>query len=333
MPKDIGAGATDKQDSILIGVQDGRIRSYAFLTDNNFEPLETTASPGNRICVVGGYGLADEGLLQAFTARVGKDGEQKRAPWVAAQLRGLIDRISELHPDSIGRGSYFAALDRHGPIRLPADFPEPPTVQEVTAQREPALAEAGNFFVGSIVTPRAGAPDSIGNSDGGVGAQFGQITVLSMSIVNPTTTGGGGTIANPENSVDGDLTTFTTLKVTGSTIPTGGSALLTLSGPPGLAQRYQSAVLKVAAAVPTNSYTSPSSLGSCVYSLDGGNSSAGAIFSLVGTTAAFAIYSVTLPAGQNLSQVQVQFDATVASNAGPGTVEVDVYSAWIEATS
>ena len=42
-----------------------------------------------------------------------------------------------------------------------------------TTTRETALQGAGRFLVGSVLTPVAGAPDTIGNNDGGTGAQIG----------------------------------------------------------------------------------------------------------------------------------------------------------------
>lgn len=202
-----------------------------------------------------------------------------------------------------------------------------------TTTKSVALNAAGRFFVGSCMMPRAGAPDTIGNNDGGAAAQLGQITVLSMSVSTPTTTGGGGTITGAALAVDGDLTTFAVLKVTGSTVPTGGSAILTLAGPPGVTQRFESVALKLVVGVPTNSYAAPASFAIGNLSLDGGSTYSSTIFQLnAPSTEGRTIYSTALPVGQNLSQVVVQLAASVASNAS-GTVELDVYGAYLEGTA
>jgi hypothetical protein len=107
----------DKQDSLLLGADcRGKIRCLVFRSEDNFEPIETTASPGNRVTVLGGFDLVDEKRLQDFTMDTGVRGEKMRAPWIAAKIRDLINEISALHPESIGEASYFSAIDCRGPV-------------------------------------------------------------------------------------------------------------------------------------------------------------------------------------------------------------------------
>lgn len=53
------------------------------------------------------------------------------------------------------------------------DFAGGTVTFNATTVKENVLNNAGRFFTGSILTPADGAADTIGNNDGGVGAQFG----------------------------------------------------------------------------------------------------------------------------------------------------------------
>lgn len=63
-----------------------------------------------------------------------------------------------------------------------------------TTTKTTALNGAGRFFVGSITTPISGAIDTIGNNDGGTGAQSGATLNIISTIQTPTLGGGYGNI-------------------------------------------------------------------------------------------------------------------------------------------
>lgn len=90
-----------------------------------------------------------------------------------------------------------------------------------TTVKETALNGSGRIFVGSIRTPKDGAPDTVGNNDGGVAAQFGG--EAEHTAVAVTTS---GTTSNPNNAIDGDWGTFG--QAGGST--TGNLTLTTWGG-------------------------------------------------------------------------------------------------------
>jgi len=103
-----------------------------------------------------------------------------------------------------------------------------------TGTKETALNGAGRFFVGSITTPVAGGVDTVGNDDGGSGAQSGMVTVLPMSVATVSTIG-NGSVANPNNAIDGDQSTYASLTVSGD--GNQNVAQLTLSAPAGVLRR------------------------------------------------------------------------------------------------
>ena len=77
-----------------------------------------------------------------------------------------------------------------------------------------ALDATGRFYVGSILTPQAGGLDTIGNNDGGTGAQSGQLYWLSPTLRADYDSNGNQTWypANAEET-DGDTTTAHDLTV------------------------------------------------------------------------------------------------------------------------
>jgi hypothetical protein len=209
-------------------------------------------------------------------------------------------------------------------------------VYHATTTKETAFAGTNRFFVGSIQTPRAGGPDTIGNGDGGSGAQIGQLNSLSMSIQGAGTgTVGNGTLSSPFNALDGDLTTAATLQVTGNS--GSNSAELTLQGVPGINRRYIQALLKVRFDLSTNTLnglpytlTSPFQI-----TYDDGKNSIGGVFVTVntnGTTLPIQTLSAVLPTGINLSQIHVSIICAALSSSTTGTLIAHVYEAWIEAT-
>jgi hypothetical protein len=65
---------------------------------------------------------------------------------------------------------------------------------QATTTKGTALQGAGRFFVGSITTPLAGAIDTIGNNDGGTGAQSGATLAVLSTAQSPAGTGGYGSL-------------------------------------------------------------------------------------------------------------------------------------------
>jgi hypothetical protein len=194
-----------------------------------------------------------------------------------------------------------------------------------------------DFFVGSIFTPLATAPDTIGNSDGGSGAQNGMLNILPMALA-ATFSGsvvGNGTLTDPQNMTDGNMTTFGSLVCTGDS--GANSVAIVMSGPAGVTRRYSSATLKILRAVPTNSLvgSSPGSMYLLSYSLSGPNYFGGGtlIESLFGGggTIALDTISIALPTGQNLSQVAIKVSTSATTAFSSGVIEADIYEAWIEA--
>jgi hypothetical protein len=215
-------------------------------------------------------------------------------------------------------------------------LPEPSPTYLTTTTKETTLISAASMFVGSILTPLAGAPDTIGNNDGGGGAQIGNTFVLNVSQAAQTGTNGNGAITNPTNSYDGNLTSFTKLTATADGTA-HNQAQQQLTGPPGInPQRYSSATLFVRMAIPTNglngatpvaasvSYQLNTSLGRFT-NFDNGNAQWAS-----GVTQSIFTFQKALPVGINLSQVNV------ISVVGPqvadtlGSIEMDTYEVWIE---
>lgn len=210
-------------------------------------------------------------------------------------------------------------------------------VYEATTTKSTALEGAGRFFVGSITTPRAGAPDTTGNGDGGASAQLGLVDRLSMSQNEIMGQLGDGAVANPYSAIDGNQTTYAAITASGAG---GGTAYLVLSGPPGINRAYSSGVLFVDAAIPVNSWLSIPHFGTIGigYSLDGGQTEniIPAFSPGTGVTVARQTVQIVLPAGQNLSLVQVQAGSSNLGQLGhslTGAGEVDVYEVWIEGTN
>jgi hypothetical protein len=71
-----------------------------------------------------------------------------------------------------------------------------------------ALNSNGRFYVGSIITPVAGGADTIGNNDGGTGAQSGQLYLLSPSLRADDSTDPVSWYPANELDTDGDTSTY-----------------------------------------------------------------------------------------------------------------------------
>jgi hypothetical protein len=208
-----------------------------------------------------------------------------------------------------------------------------------TTTKATALNSAGRFFDGSIVTPQAGAPDTVGNNDGGAGAQMGVTTVLNFSTATIHSVSGTGSITNPQYAIDGDPSTYAAIDFTGNGI-NGNYAELDLAAPAGVTQRYSSANLVIDVEVPTNGVT-PSDAGYVMawfelrsrdpYVYSPTTNLGNFYFVHPGYTQARQLITLALPLGLNLSQLFLEFYTMVTSTQASGSCEVRIHDARIEA--
>lgn len=261
----------DCLEAAILGYEAGRMRSFVFSSGDDFSPVESTADPNARIFALGHYNPSDVPVLNRLTTRM-KLADGKGLPWIAACLRDTMNELHEKYPIQVGQPSFFAAIDAHGVVELPAEFPSAPpyavevassAAHHVTTNKETAFAGTTRFFVGSIMTPKAGGAETLGNNDGGSGATFGNRGVLRFSLVpvwnssvsqitNPVSiSGSGSSISNPQYAVDNDSTTFATITSTGN--GTSNSAQLACAQAPGLGVgNYLLIVMNITRDVPTN---------------------------------------------------------------------------------
>jgi hypothetical protein len=192
-----------------------------------------------------------------------------------------------------------------------------------TTTKVTAINGSGRFFVGSIVTPAATAPNTTGNGDGGVGAQYGSASVFLFGAQTNSSTGTGFAVSNPQNAIDGNLTTFATL-ANGSGGGAGNSTIIVSAASPTSAP-WQSLTLNVltALSVPVTGDNVTLS-----YSVDGGNSFT-TIYS-VNTNRSLTTDSVTLSSAQNLALVQVKL---VVTSGGQPNLTGKFYEAWTVGTT
>lgn len=193
-----------------------------------------------------------------------------------------------------------------------------------TTTKEVAINGAGRFYVGSILTPIAGAPDTSGFGDGGVGAQNGAATIYLGSLTS-TVIGSGGSVTSPNNAIDGNLTTFSAVKDSLSSAGTASTSLTVKQFSP--FQVLTVATLFIRSQVIVSGGTPTATL---AYSLDGVNFTN--IYS-VSTNRGLTTDSVAVPLFQNLGLIQVRATAQTQNSGGTTSTEVDVYEAWIEVTT
>jgi hypothetical protein len=180
----------------------------------------------------------------------------------------------------------------------------------------------GDIFVGSIRTPAAGAQNTSGNSDGGVGASAGSTAAFGFNSAVATTTT-NATITNPQNAIDGNTTTDAVIKSTSAVAAADG--VLTISGGPALLfAPFNSLTLYVLSSAPSNTAGNNITVS---YSLNGGSSYT-TIWTVAGSSRALTLDSINLPVGQNLGLVQVKCE--VQRNNGTGNIgELDVYEVYV----
>lgn len=326
----------DLLDVLLVGFdeQQHRIRGYIWRSETGFEEIETTKDPGARIAAAGAF--TDAKILQALTKHAGL-AKWRKAPWYAGLLRDAINEHADRNPlGTIGRASFFAGVDRDGAVTLPEEFPPAPAPEMQLAAVDAVCNEGGFIYVGSILTPPAGGTDTVGNGDGGGGAQVGNLTTLGMAVLTTKTLATPASVTSPQLAVDGNTSTACVLSATGAG-GGGGLALVALTGVAGVSRNYYSASLFLIASIPTNTLNSSLLPGAAIatfqYSIDGGHtllSFPSGIAALPGTTYPVTTGQVILPFGLNLSQVQLFIEVN-GSTSTAGTADLNVYEAYIQA--
>ncbi len=197
----------DKLDGLLAGYDraQGRMRVLVWRSEDDFHVVEPSQDPNARVLALGAFELSNEDALHRLTARMQRAGRMESS-WIVDSLRFTVAKLHDMHPLVIGAPSFYAALDRSGSVELPAEFP-PPDSESLLPSAVGARLYAGRFFVGSITTPAAGKPDTIGNDDGGAGAQSGQVNTHYLGNLGTflaITPGGNGVKTNEPAMVDGN---------------------------------------------------------------------------------------------------------------------------------
>jgi hypothetical protein len=198
---------------------------------------------------------------------------------------------------------------------------------EATVTKEEALNGAGRIFLGSIRTPADGAPDTIGNNDGGVGAQSG----LSHRAYFPdyaTAVTGNGAVSNPELAVDLIMETAASLSLTGNS-GANSASIRTKGLAAALEPSATGRKVWVIFEIPTNTLNGSGNVWSLYYSETGDSGyilwdSGGA-----GVTKARTTYSMDIPQWK-LADVRVRLDVMAGASQTTGTITAKLYESWVE---
>jgi hypothetical protein len=204
-----------------------------------------------------------------------------------------------------------------------ANFAGGAVTYQSTTTKETALNGDSRFFVGSVTTPPATGADTMGNNDGGTGAQSG-----FFGVFRPTVNVNGSNL-----SYDGDTTTVSTVTDNDTLISSITQSVSGISNPTTGAQAVISAVLNIRSRIVKINGAGANSTGSLDYSKDGGSTWTN-VYTVTGTTArAVATDAITLPAGQVLSRVQVRQTATYIAGAHTTSVSAGLFEVWVEVQS
>jgi hypothetical protein len=343
----------DNLESAIIGYdrEARRMRSFVFTAGDGFKPVETTADPYNRIFALGAYDVTDKPILERLTQRM-HVADRNGLPWIAAQLRSSLHELHEKYPVPVGEPSFFAALDARGLTDLPVEFPLPPAQVEVasaaahymtwikhlaTTNKQDAFSGTSRFFVGSVTTPSAGAPDTTGNNDGGTGAQYGELRkyFFSYATFQSIAPGGNGVVGNQGNLIDGNLADSASYTVTGngSAANVAQSSLNQVALP--VSTRPSSITAKILYDVSTN--TLNGTVGPSRFNIDityipaGGGAAVhnNVVIITAGTTQAKTVASVSIPVGA--SSIGFNITAQTLSADTAGQLVAHCYEFWVEA--
>jgi hypothetical protein len=193
-----------------------------------------------------------------------------------------------------------------------------------TTSKATAMASGAAFFVGSIRTPKAGAFDTVGNNDGGTAASLtGMITRFRFSTQSNV-----GAIANPDNANDGDQSTKATLTVNG----TGSinNAQIELQHVPAVTRRFSTLKMKIIWAIPTNTLNGSGLRAQILFV--GAGVTLDTITINAGVTQALQLSEVDIPVNSNPNDYEITIQCFGTTGSTSGTLNFDVYDAWVEGT-
>lgn len=241
----------DGMQVFLAGFDGQKMRVHVFMAgDDGLQTVELTSEENNCLAALGWLSDRQMIALQSFSSYLGKNGNRLGSRWVARELRAKIQELQETHPDTIGAPGAFLDVSPRGIEPLPEDLaPAPERVATPLVNSVLAMSGTNRFFVGSISTPPATGAPTLGNNDGGPGAQIGMKTLIQFNSATPQATG-NGTVANAGNSIDGDSTDYATLTVFAGS--PGGTAAITCAGASGIIPSNASIAVSFSFSMPTN---------------------------------------------------------------------------------
>jgi hypothetical protein len=311
--------AADKLHAAVVGYDHakGRIRSRVFLSDNGFREIDVTANPHNKFFSLGAFQGCDEVAQQRLTEKLAALGSKNGPAWIASELQQSIEQLASRY-SAIGKPAYFAAVDKNGLVGLPSKYALPPS-QFIGPKDARAIATAGRFFVGSITTPSAGGVNTVGNGDGGSGSVSSGSTNSSIMSEANVESVGTGVVTNPNNAVDGDMTTYATLTVTGNGA-NGNTAGLEMSNAAGLVQKSGTMTLQILAAIQSNSLNG--NVGNACFYMDYSTKAAyGGDTPVAGTPC----FPLNVSGAQHTFPLQT-FTVTLPVPVNPGAVTLGIYA-------
>ncbi len=326
----------DKLDGLLAGYDraQGRMRVLVWRSEDDFHVVEPSQDPNARVLALGAFELSNEDALHRLTARMQRAGRMESS-WIVDSLRFTVAKLHDMHPLVIGAPSFYAALDRSGSVELPAEFP-PPDSESLLPSAVGARLYAGRFFVGSITTPAAGKPDTIGNDDGGAGAQSGQVNTHYLGNLGTflaITPGGNGVKTNEPAMVDGSLNDHADFTVTGNSSAANTAASTFNFSQLSLIRHRGPMTVKILYDIPTNSLNgggaqSLAVVGVAYTDSAGANQQAFPVSVPAGTTVGKGIASAVIPAGSSNFALNPSVQTRTIDTSG--TLTLRVWEAWIE---
>jgi hypothetical protein len=343
----------DSAEAFVLGYDSEKERMRCFVaTAPDYCCVETTENPQTRIFALGAYSTEhDKQILDRLTRSM-EISNKMGLPWIAAQLAEATYDLHDAHPVVIGLASYFAAIDSRGFVELPEDFGSIQTPvafrpasdrtlnnhHHATIIKEVAIYGAGRMFVGSIMTPVAGGSDTVGNNDGGSSSPAsGQVLKLGMSYAVTNGIGGSGiqgvaSASSLDATVDGNSATYGTLAADG----TGANNFANVCwyGPPGISGAFQSLVIAVLFAVPTNDLSGHLQSVSMTFGTQGPSGTVFTTFYVLDSpnTAALNEVTVTLDPQTNPSQVVVSMEVFAQFPDTSGSCVLQVNEVYLVAT-
>jgi hypothetical protein len=200
---------------------------------------------------------------------------------------------------------------------------------QATTTKEVAIQKLGRFFVGSILTPPAGGTDTVGNNDGGSGAQDGRLYVISPSFRVDPSFGANKIFALDAQIADGDTSTASVYFC-----PANGSTLFIgyIGGFPSVNYSWKSLSLKIKTSAVTGLFTGGGagpSICRARYSLDYGASWT-TIYDLTAANQnrALTVDTIALSVNQNVSLILV--DIAVDCGSAGWSATINGYEVWVE---